>query len=513
MSAPLSPQAFNASFTEAKRLHFEGHFDRARHIYQDIAARNPAEPAPHMMLAELDMRDGRLVTARKRLEAVIEQHPHLKAPRTALAGLAEELADAPVALALYRQEVDEAPGDPGAQARLATVLRLYGRLDEAKAMFERLAKDWPEASGGYLGLAAIDEAALTEEHIAKMKTMAEAPKTSLPERVQLYFALGDVWDRQKEYDKAFAAYDTANRLRRENLHEPFDDPVARSLMPKTPDTPTTVAQAEAELKAFLGGMREMFTKEYIAHFSGGGLTTDAPIFIVGMPRSGSTLLEQILSSHPQVTGLGETKALSHSFRKLMPVSRAQITEDFKRTFYRRVGETYLEAMRERGWNGQGRVIDKMLGNFANVGIIHLAFPNAVIINSMRDPVDTCFSCFRQTFKDRNETTYDLGAVGRQYVMYRQTLDHWQKVLPGRVHNVQHEALLADPEAEIRKLLVACRLEWNDACLRFYETDRPVRTASASQVRHPLFKTSVARWKPYVQYLTPLIEALGPYGPH
>jgi hypothetical protein len=154
----------------------------------------------------------------------------------------------------------------------------------------------------------------------------------------------------------------------------------------------------------------------------------------------------------------------------------------------------------------------MLGNFVHIGAIHLTFPNATIIHSLRDPVDTCFSCFRHLFKDRNETTYDLGAMGRYYVHYRGLMEYWDQLLPGRVVHVQHEELLAEPEPRIRELIAACRLEWDDACLRFHESARPVRTSSASQVRRPLFKSSIARWKPYERHLTPLFEALGPYAP-
>jgi hypothetical protein len=131
---------------------------------------------------------------------------------------------------------------------------------------------------------------------------------------------------------------------------------------------------------------------------------------------------------------------------------------------------------------------------------------------MRDPVDTCFSCFSHLFRDRNELTYDLGAVGRQYSLYRNMIAYWDEVLPGRVHHIRHENLLADPESEIRRVVALCGLEWNDACLRFYESDRPVRTASTTQVRQPLFKSSMAKWKRYEKYLGPLFEALGPYAP-
>ena len=512
MLRPHSPEVFTATFVEAKRLHLAGEFKRARTLYQDLADRHPDEPGPQLMLAELEMRDGWLSSARKRLAMLVKRHPDSKNTRLALAGVAEELADMDTAIPLYRLDADGSPDDPVALSRLATVLRFAGNLDESKALFRRIIAGWPDSSGGYVGLAAVDVSALTAADIAKMEVLAGSPELSLQERIQLLFALGEIRDRQKSFDDAFRAFDEGNRLRRENLTMQFTDPVAQGVMPKSTEAHATIQEAEAHLATFIGGIRAMFTPQYLSHFGGGGLSTNAPIFIVGMPRSGSTLLEQILSSHPSVTGLGETKALGATFKQLMPTSRAQMTEEFKRSFYRRVGETYLEALKERGWSGQNRVIDKMLGNYANIGIIHLAFPNAVIIDSMRDPVDTCFSCFRQSFKDRNETTYDLGAVGRQYVLYRGIVAYWDEVLPGRVLHVSHEAILADPEVEVRKLVAACGLEWDDACLRFYETNRPVRTASSSQVRKPLFKSSVARWKPYEAHLTPLFEALGPYAP-
>ena len=510
MTTPRSPAEFAAIFAEAKRLHIAGEFKRARALYQDLANRNPDEDAPLWMLVDLDSRDGLLVTARRRLETIATRRPESKDARLALAGVVEELGDMETALALYRAEADATPDDPVAISRVASVSRFAGKLDEAKVLLRRLIDGWPDSSGGYVGLAAVDVSALTDSDVAKIEALAHSRSTPIPERIQLLFALGEILDRRGFYDEAFGAFDEGNRLQRENLAEGFIDAAAFGGLPKPTEGHKSIAEAEAHHADFVKVVREQFTSQYLSHFGGRGLGTNAPIFIVGMPRSGSTLLEQILSSHPDVTGLGETKALSLRFRELAATPRAEMTEDFKRNFYRKVGESYLDALKERGWSGHGRVIDKMLGNYTQVGTIHLALPNAVIIHSVRDPVDTCFSCFRQSFKDRNETTYDLGAVGRQYVLYRSMMAHWDSVLPGRVLHVQHEAILADPEAEVRKLVAACGLDWNDACLRFYENSRPVRTASSSQVRAPLSRAGVARWRPYEKYLGPLFEALGPY---
>jgi hypothetical protein len=169
-------------------------------------------------------------------------------------------------------------------------------------------------------------------------------------------------------------------------------------------------------------------------------------------------------------------------------------------------------MRQRGWTGAGRFVDKTLENHLRVGMIHLMFPKSVILDSTRDPVDTCLSCYRQLFTEGNETLYDLGQIGRAYVRYRRVMEHWDRVLPGRVIKVEHEKLVADPGAQVRRLADVCKLEWDPACLRFYEAEGVVRTASAAQVRRPLFLTSIGRWTRFASELEPLLKALGPYAP-
>jgi hypothetical protein len=170
-------------------------------------------------------------------------------------------------------------------------------------------------------------------------------------------------------------------------------------------------------------------------------------------------------------------------------------------------------MRQRGWQGADRFVDKTLENYLRVGMIHLMFPKSVILDSTRDPVDTCLSCYRQLFTAGNETLYDLRQIGRAYVRYRRVMEHWERVLPGRVIRVPHEKLVADPEAQIRWLVGdACQLDWDPACLRFFEAEGVVRTASAAQVRRPIFSTSIGRWARFQNELEPLLNALGPYAP-
>jgi tetratricopeptide (TPR) repeat protein len=512
MLRPHSPAVYASALAEAVRLHMAGEFKRARVIYEDLVRRHPDEPQPRLRLTELDIRDGRLATARRQLEDLVRKHPAMRDARTALAGVAEELGDTATAIDIYRNDVELAPNDGQAALRLATVLRVAGRMADSAQMFRSVITRWPQASGGYVGLTAVDPALIEDADIERMRALADAANLIEQERAQTLFALGDVFDKRRQHDAAFHAYAAGNALHLKNLGTPVPDMNTQFLPAKQVAAAASVEAAEASQREFITGMRQIYTPAYVAQFSGTGHKSAAPIFVVGMPRSGSTLLEQILASHPKVEGLGETIAYSNAFRQEMPATRAHMTQEFQRTYFARVGAAYQAALKELGWSGEDRVLDKMLGNYAYVGAIHLTFPNAAIVHSMRDPVDTCFSCFRHSFRNRNETTYDLGAMGRNYVLYRGLMDHWEQLLPGRVIHVQHEELLEDPENKIRRLVAACGLDWDDACLRFHENTRAVRTSSASQVRRPLFKSSVARWKPYERHLTPLFEALGPYAP-
>jgi hypothetical protein len=293
-------------------------------------------------------------------------------------------------------------------------------------------------------------------------------------------------EAEGRYDEAFDTFAEANRLKREDV--------------QTGDYVTRHA-------AGVGDLKRIFTPDFIRQHQ----TTNpviAPIFIVGMPRSGSTLVEQILASHPNVHGLGESSALVHSVGDAYPFNPLGSFDVSLMT------AKYLAAAKREGWRRSRRFTDKRLANYTLIGFIHMMFPRAIILHTMRDPADTCFSCFRRLFDPLQDTrfAYDLGDLGRYYVAYRDMMNHWAAVLMGRVINVDYESLVADPEGRTRWLLGACQLPWDDRCLRFYENDRPVWTNSAEQVREPIFETSIGRWQPYEKHLGPLFDALGPYAP-
>lgn len=509
MVVPLSPAVFTSALADAKAAHLAGDFARARRLYENILQHNPDEPGPQVLLAELDLRDGRLMTAKGWIERVLARHPESKEMRTALANVLEELGDVSATTAFYREETERDPGAVDGWGNLAAALQTAGRIDEAKAAFRRVIELSPESVAGYYGLASIDATLLSEGEIERLAGIAGEARKPLDERVRAHFALGNVYEKQERYDDAFAAFAEGNKLRRENPNLYPEAAAGAEILPGGAPVFTSVEQAERLHDSFVLETMKNFSQAYLEKFGGGGNPSYAPIFIVGMPRSGSTLLEQILSSHPDVQGLGETQALSRTFRSALAEAQRNAAGVNLSTFYQRIGSAYLDALRELGWDGKRRVIDKMLGNYINIGVIHLALPNAVVLHSMRDPMDTCLSCFRQLFGKRNETSYDLAAIGRQYARYREMMENWRRVLPGRVRDINHEQLIADGEDGIRRVVAAAGLEWNDACLRFNENERTVRTASVSQVRRPLSSAAVQRWRKYERHLGPLIEALGP----
>lgn len=228
-----------------------------------------------------------------------------------------------------------------------------------------------------------------------------------------------------------------------------------------------------------------------------------PIFIVGMPRCGSTITEQILDTHPDVQGLSETAAFVWAERATpflqIAAKGAAVAE-----------RMYLAGISETGWDGKSRWVDKFLGNYSRIGLIHLCFPEATILHIVRDPLDTCFSEFRSIFTTGHDYMYDHGEIGREYVRYRQLMDHWREALPGRVIDVSFEALVKSPDVEIPTLLELCGLPWHEACLHPERNERDAKTASKEQVKQPLNTQGIGVWRPYAKHLASLIESLGPY---
>ena len=389
------------------------------------------------------------------------------------------------AIALYRRIGKLRPDAPDPIYNEATALTAIGDIDAAVRLLTRIAET-PLRAKVLAQIAQMDPAALTPTDRSDIERGA-ADEADLATRVNLGFVLGWMLERDGDYDAAFAAFTRANRLKRDALGGAVANTFARD--------ESILAQAKA-----------VFTPAFLAYHQGGGHPTAAPIFIVGTPRSGSTLVEQIVASHPKVQGMGECPALEAVTRGCFPYP---VTAPSGPNHFLGLANRYLAAMRALGLKNLPRFVDKTLSNHAGVGVISLMFPRAVIIEVVRDPVETGLANFRQNFDSGNESSYDLGDIARAWRLTRELMDHWDAVLPGRVIRVGYEALVADPEAQMRWLVCeVCGLDWNPACLRFYESRGTVQTASAVQVRRPIFTDGVGRSHHYATHLAPLRQALG-----
>jgi tetratricopeptide (TPR) repeat protein len=463
-----------------------GRLTEAAAAYARAEAADPTDFRAPMSLATIDLQLGRAAQALPRLRRAVALKPDLFDAQHNLGAVAQSLELWDEAAAAYQRAV--ALRDDAIETRrsLAIVLSILGRIDQAAAQHRRLIDHPSTADWALTRLALLKPAAITDDDLARIVAGARRPDADGETRIGLLFALGEVLERRGDDAGAFAAFAEGNRLKR------------AALIGAGVDVERLIGAHAAAARA----VATAFTADLLERHKAEGLSTAAPIFIIGMPRSGSTLIEQILASHPDVAAFGEAAALPPLLEHGFVAGQAET---------RALARRYLEAMRRRGWRGVGRFVDKTLENYLHVGAIALMFPNAVILHAVRDPVDTCLSCYRQLFASGAETLYDLADIGAEYVAYRGVMDHWRTVLPGRLVDIDHEALVADPEGQIRWLVTeACGLTWNDACLRFYEGARPVRTASSGQVRQPIFATSVARWRRYEAELAPLLAALGPY---
>jgi hypothetical protein len=322
------------------------------------------------------------------------------------------------------------------------------------------------------------------------KLLSEIELLDVENQIAGHFAMGKALSDLGQYQDAFQHLLKANALKR-----------------------STIEYHEPQRLAMFENIKTTFSPDFMKARSGGGDTSWSPIFIVGMPRSGTTLMEQVLASHSKVFGAGELEAFKEAIaecvhrRKILP-AYPLLVEAMSQDDIRELGEKYTTKVRPRAPEAD-RIVDKMPLNFAFVGLIHLALPNARFINVRRDPLDTCISCFSLLFSGSQPFAYDLAELGRYYRGYETVMEHWHKVLPpGVLMDVQYEDLVADLEGVSRGVLAHCGLDWEDTCRDFHDTKRTVRTASLMQVREPLYKRAVGSWRRYQKHLGPLFEALG-----
>ena len=505
----------------------EGRIPEAESQLRAILRRAPTDVAAIRMLAEVAARLGRDEDAEVLLARCLELAPGFHAARQQHVLVlnrgnrhVEALADVETLLAID-------PANPGYRNLKAVVLGRIGDYAQAIALYEQLLTEYPahallwmsfghalKTAGdtpraidayrrsialdlgcgeAYWSLANLKTFRFDADDVAAMDAQLARADLSEDARLHFEFALGKAREDLGEHAVSFAHYARGNALRRAQLPYDADDNSAR------------VQRAT-----------QLYTHGFFAERRGWGDPAPDPIFIVGLPRAGSTLLEQILSSHSQVEGtmeLPEIMTLTRELRRANGASQGTSYHDvlagLDRDAVRALGARYLERTRIQRRGGAPLFIDKMPNNFAHVGLIHLALPNAKIIDARRHPLACCFSAFKQHFARGQAFSYDLTDLGRYYRDYVALMAHFDAVLPGRVHRVIYERMVDDTEIEVRRLLAYCGLPFEDACLRFFENDRPVRTASSEQVRQPIYRDGVDHWRHFEPWLAPLAEALGP----
>jgi tetratricopeptide (TPR) repeat protein len=388
------------------------------------------------------------------------------------------------ALASHDQALAIQPDFAEAHHGRATLLSTFGRIKEAQHVLEKAIELAPRKALFYNSLAFSKRFVDGDPHLTLVEALARDME-SLPEEDQIYlhFVMGKVYADLGQHERSFSHLIEGNALKRKQIV--YDEAAA-------------LAQVER--------MRQLFTAEAMRKGRGFGDRSTVPVFIIGMPRSGTTLVEQILASHPKIYGAGELDDFQIVLANLRGSVRSR--GGFGAEDLRQIGARYLERVRAIAPAAE-RITDKMPGNYLYAGLIHLALPNARIIHIRRDPLDTCLSCFSLLFtRNLLPFTYDLTELGRYYRAYATLMEHWREVLPlEQMLEVHYEELVANFEPLVRRIVAYCGLEWDDACLEFNKTQRPVRTASVVQVREPIYRSSIRRWRPYEGMLRPLIKAL------
>jgi tetratricopeptide (TPR) repeat protein len=504
----------------------EGKLAKAEQLARKFLKRHPADVSAIRILADVGMKLGQYGDARKLLERCLELAPDFHLARSNYAitlvrlqkleqafeevqkllalepdnpnflilkgTILVRMGKHPEAMEIYERVLRDYPNQARAQMNYGHTLKTVGRLDESVAAYRKCIELSPQIGEAYWNLANLKTFRFSDEDIELMRSQVTTEGGDPDDQAHIAFALGKALEDRGEYDESFRFYRRGNAIRRIGHRH---------------DAKINVFNTARQIKAL--------DAAFFESRKGVGCPAPDPIFIVGLPRSGSTLLEQILASHSQVEGTAELTDIITISRKLAGKSRKnpagrypEVLAELPPERFRELGEGYLETTRIQR-SDTPFFIDKMPNNFQHIGLIHLILPNAKIIDARRHPMACCFSGFKQLFARGQTFTYSLDDIGRYYRDYVILMEHWDRVLPGRVHRVQYEEMVADTEARIRALLDYCGLPFEEECLRFYETKRAIRTPSAEQVRQPIYTQSLEQWRHYEKHLGPLKEALGP----
>jgi tetratricopeptide (TPR) repeat protein len=464
--------------------------DEAAELLRRTLAIEPRSDDIHVHYASVLIDQKKVDEAAAAAERAVALNPDNHDALNLLGRVAFERGALEMAILHYRRALAVKPDLADAYNNMGTVLNELGDLADARGAFHKALELDPTLTGVYVNLADSTTFAADDPHLAAMQAMAEQQDgLSATDRMHLDFALAKAFADLKQHRRSFEHLLRGNAGKRATIK--YDETAAMALFDRIEAT---------------------FTPELIAAKSGLGNPSNVPIFVLGMPRSGTTLVEQILASHPLVHGAGELKTFNDVVDTVRGPGGAvvpfpEFVPALEAASIRAIGAHYLAQIQALAPEAS-HITDKMPSNYYFAGLIHLALPNARIIHSMRDPVDTCISCFSKLFTAEQSHTYDLGELGRYYRRYQELMAHWHRVLPaGRILDVRYENVVADLEGQARQIIAHCGLEWDPRCLAFHTTKRPVRTASATQVRQPIYRSAIGRWRVYEEFLGPLLTEL------
>ena len=468
-------------------------FDEAEFLLESCVEFAPEHHGARIQYAHILLRTQKFAKALAQAEILLKENPRdVGVARALYAAASAGVGNSADAIAAYRQLLDADPNNHLHLVALAHVHKAAGNRDEAIAHYRKAYRSKPDHGDAYWSLANTKSHVFTDPELRQMRALEEAQDTAEEDRTQIRFALGNAFEAKGEYEQAFGYYSKGNAAKKAGSHH-------------SPE------QLQIRIEAQIATC----TEELFATRARVGCPDPAPIFIVGLPRAGSTLIEQILASHSQVDGTMELHNVLNLAKRLRgrdedatapryPRILAELDDDY----FRRFGEQFIKDT--RAYRGDApRFIDKMPNNFFHVGLIHLILPNAKVIDARRHALACCFSGFKQLFGEGQEFSYDLATIGNYYRQYVRLMAHWDRVLPGFVLRVRHEDVVADLQSEVRRLLDFCELPFERACVDYHRTERAVYTPSSEQVREPINRRGLDQWRHFEPWLDPLKHALGP----
>jgi tetratricopeptide (TPR) repeat protein len=468
--------------------------DDAEFLLESAVAFEPGHVGARVDYANILVKRQKFARASEVAASLVESEPGNAQFKSLLATTRLGLGETQFAIEQYESVLEEVSNPEYVQLSLGHAFKTIGKLERAVAAYRAVYALRPDFGDAFWSLANTKTYMFPDSEIEHMQDYEARATTSALDRIHFCFALGKAWEDRQDFQRSFEFYRRGNELKREELSY------------RSPITEKRVA-----------AQQKVCTRSLFEERGKLGFEAPDPIFIVGLPRAGSTLLEQILASHSQVDGtlelpdilslayrLGGREAFDPAKEPQYPAILATLDGDF----FRRFGEQYLENTRVYR-SGAPLFIDKMPNNFLHIGLIRLILPKARIIDARRHPMSCCFSGFKQLFAEGQEYTYGLLEIGNYYRNYVALMQHWEQVLPGFVLRVQHEDVVNDLEGQVRRMLDFLGLPFERSCVDFHETRRNVRTPSSEQVRQPIFQSSLEQWRNYEPWLGPLKEALGP----